>query len=55
MDGGVNKTDVNRICDICIYDYWCMKLNRPKKTCRNFVKVKDGKKSEDYAPSRRKY
>lgn len=40
---------MSRICDTCRYDYWCMSEYRPQKTCKNYLKVEEGKTSEDYA------
>lgn len=44
-----NKVSTNRICDTCVYDYFCMKVNRPMKSCVRYLKVEEGKKPEDYA------
>lgn len=50
MDGG--SKNISRICDTCRYDYWCMRICRPQKTCKDYLKVEEGKTSEDYAPDK---
>lgn len=40
-----NKVSTSRICDTCIYDYFCMKVNRPMKSCIRYLKVEDGKQA----------
>lgn len=46
---GLSDKATDRICDTCVYDYFCMKVNRPMKSCVRYLKVEEGKTSEDYA------
>lgn len=43
------KDKEKRICDSCIYDYFCMRINRPWFTCKDYLPVEEGKTSADYA------
>lgn len=45
----IYKNAIARICDTCRYDYFCMKINRPRKSCKDYLEVEKGKTSVDYA------
>ena len=49
LSNNLNNLDLKRICDTCRYDYFCMRVNRPRKSCKDYLEVEKGKTSADYA------